>query len=97
MKPSFFSLLFLLTAPFIGCCQSGTWVWVNGPDTAKGLGNFGTQGVASVNNSPWALYQAAQWEDKDGNLWLFGGVGSYIDSNGPPYAQELGDLWKTDL
>ena len=69
--------------------QGGTWVWMNGPDTLNGIGNYGTQGVASASNCPPAFYQAAQWKDKQGNLWIYGGEGA------APY-QLPGDLWKYD-
>ncbi len=71
-----------------GMAQSGTWVWVNGSDTLNSPGNYGNQGAPSVNNSPPALYQAAQWTDKQGHFWIFGGLDN---SN-----MEHGDLWEYD-
>jgi hypothetical protein len=68
--------------------QSGTWIWMGGGTAANTLGIFGTQGFASVNNNPPALYQAQQWKDNQGNFWIFGGV----DSG----QHEYSDLWKFD-
>ena len=65
--------------------QGGTWVWMNGSNVPGAAGAYGTQGVASVLNSPPALYEAVQWTDKQGNFWIFGGVSSL---------GQLSDLWK---
>ncbi|MDB5284047.1 MAG: Ig-like, group 2, partial [Bacteroidota bacterium] len=84
----------LLISVFLLCyyntnAQGGTWVWMNGPDTLNGKGNYGTRGVAAASNCPPAFYQAAQWKDKQGNLWIYGGQGAN------PYRLP-GDLWKFD-
>ncbi|MDB5283733.1 MAG: Ig-like, group 2, partial [Bacteroidota bacterium] len=56
-------------------------------------GHYGTQGVPSVNNTPPAMYQAAQWTDRQGNFWIFGGLGQ--DS---VYGlKEQSALWKYDI
>src|SRR5579863_5589445 len=81
--------LIIAVIAFYSCnafAQSGTWVWMNGSDTFNSPGNYGTKGVVSVNNCPQALYQAAQWTDRQGNLWLFGGVDSLFHAHS--------DLWK---
>ena len=70
--------------------QSGAWVWMNGSKVPNSAGTYGTQGVASVNNSPPALYQAGQWTDKQGNLWIYGGAHNFeLDTT-------FSDLWKFD-
>jgi len=63
------------------------------PDQTSGysnVGNYGIQGLASVNNCPPGLYQAVQWKDKEGNFWIYGGSGS--DSMGGIISPA--DLWK---
>lgn len=98
------SEIMIKTIPFIlrGICglallmpqsvlaQSGSWTWMKGDSLPLSFGVFGQQGVASVNNTPPALYEAANWTDAAGNFWLFGGV-HYTDFN--MYA----DLWKYDI
>src|SRR5665213_2099212 len=54
--------------------QSGTWTWVGGTDSLNAVGVFGTQGVASTNNHPPAIYDALEWKDKSGNFWIYGGT-----------------------
>jgi len=64
--------------------QAGEWTWMNGAATTAGV--FGIQGVPSPLNHPPSLYEACEFTDKQGNLWLFGGDGSLY-----------GDLWKFDV
>jgi gliding motility-associated-like protein len=78
---------------FIGqkvSAQSGQWVWMHGDSNAIAYGNYGTKGVASPTNTPPARYQAAYWQDNNGDFWIFGGV--IIDTLIPPYVGN--DLWK---
>jgi N-acetylneuraminic acid mutarotase len=51
---------------------------------------YGTQGVPSTANVPRGRHDAANWKDKNGNLWLFGGQGLTAIYNGI----NLNDLWK---
>ena len=69
--------------------QGGTWVWVNGPAGANGHAVYGTQGVPSVNNVPPPVYEAANWVDRQGNFWIYGGVVANANS-----VTEVSDLWK---
>lgn len=69
--------------------QGGTWVWMNGNNVYNSTGEYGTQGVPSSENCPQGVYAAAQWTDKEGNFWVFGGVPSYTGIL-------AGDLWRFD-
>src|SRR5437773_71919 len=69
--------------------QAGEWIWLSGSNVLDGAGNFGVQGVSSPTNTPPSLYEACEWIDSDGNLWLFGGVSGM-------FSNEYGDLWKYD-
>ncbi len=66
------------------------WTWVCGVAGVKGI--YGTKGVASASNMPGGRGLSVSWIDANGNLWLFGGIGS--DSAGTKGA--LNDLWKFD-
>ena len=68
--------------------QVGEWVWIHGPNTVNDPGNFGVQGVSDPANNPPGLYEACEFRDQLGNLWLFGGLSSSY--------QDYGDLWKYD-
>jgi N-acetylneuraminic acid mutarotase len=67
------------------------WTWEGGSKTASGVGIYGTQGVASVNNVPGARGNALSWTDKSGNFWLYGGFG-YGATNTLGF--DLNDLWE---
>ena len=51
------------------------WTWMSGNNTVNALGVYGTQGVASVTNTPGSRSYAVTWIDATGNFWLFGGRG----------------------
>jgi N-acetylneuraminic acid mutarotase len=72
-------------------CVARQWMWVKGPNTAGGNGNFGVKGVADVGNVPPPRNSAMTWIDAAGNLWLFGGAGRVSNMEG-----DLNDLWKYD-
>ena len=55
--------------------SSMQWAWMSGSHYANGYGTCGTMGTPSVYNHPGARSNPVSWEDKDGNLWLFGGTG----------------------
>lgn len=71
--------------------QGGTWVWVNGSDSSFSLPSYGTKGVPAASNTPGGLYQAAQFADKQGNLWIYGGI-----AHGSEIQYGSNDLWKYD-
>jgi PKD repeat protein len=79
-----FSLQFLFLNSF---SQPGEWTWVHGSNFSGAGGNFGVQGIPSPFNVPPALYEAIEFKDLSGNLWIYGGVGT----NGV-----FNDLWKYD-
>lgn len=53
------------------------WTWMSGSNTTGGgSGNYGTQGIPSVNNYPPSRgYGSSCWTDSVGDLWLFSGSG----------------------
>jgi len=63
---------------------------MGGSTTGYQPGVYGTQGVAAAGNTPGARTDAFGWTDKQGNLWLFGGLGT--DSTGT--AGWLNDFWE---
>jgi hypothetical protein len=73
------------------------WAWMGGysvvpcaagSDCPAYFGVYGTLRTASAENSPGGRTGATSWMDKNGNLWLFGGL--CIDSTG-------NDGWCNDL
>jgi N-acetylneuraminic acid mutarotase len=84
------------------------WVWVGGNSTLPALctsngGNngycgwpalYGALGVPAAGISPGSRVAAAGWTDKDGNFWLFGGLGS-VFSDSLDFAEiDQYDLWE---
>jgi hypothetical protein len=74
---------------------SNQWTWMGGNNTVlpQGAGRpgvYGTFGVFGSGNQPGSRDGAVSWTDKNGNLWLFGGVGA--DSAGN--LGGLNDLWQ---
>lgn len=65
--------------------SNNLWSWIGG-STSSGVVNpvYGTMGVPAPANGPGDRSGAAAWMDKDGNFWLFGGMG----------AGKLNDLWR---
>lgn len=72
MKKLLFTFLFLYSLH--AQSQSGTWTWMNGDSIPGAAGHFGIQGVPSPANHPPGLYEANQWTDLQGNLWIYGGL-----------------------
>ena len=83
------SLIFLWTliATTVSA-QQGEWTWMKGSSGANDLGTYGTQGVSDPANNPASAFKAAEWTDKDGNFWLFGGTNSNYG--------EMNAMWKYD-
>jgi N-acetylneuraminic acid mutarotase len=49
------------------------WTWVSGPNVSNSTGDYGVLGVASASNySPGRMFTNV-WQDKSGNVWIFGG------------------------
>ncbi len=71
------------------------WTWIGGSSTVPGAllgqsGVYGTLGTPAAGNIPGGRYYANRWTDKNGNLWLFGGLGDDAHGN----IGSLNDLWK---
>ena len=71
-------------------CGHAEWAWMGGSTSYNQPGTYGTLGDSAANNIPGTRMSAARWVDKQGTLWLFGGVG--LDSVGAADGQ-LSDLW----
>lgn len=92
---TFFTTIFLFTF-FIVTAQideNSQWTWMKGDATANATGVYGTQGIAAAANMPGARDNAVTWTDRNGNMWLFGGLGYAAAGSGVGY---LNDLWKYD-
>jgi len=73
--------------------DGANWTWVSGSNSGNQTGVYGTKEVASASNVPGSRgWASGSWTDKNGNLWLFGGVG--YDSAGN--RGDLNDLWEFD-
>jgi N-acetylneuraminic acid mutarotase len=70
--------------------DGNNWTWVSGAITANQTGRYGTKGTASKSNAPGSRASSAAWVDKQGSLWLFGGVRFDF----PPGTNEFNDLWR---
>jgi N-acetylneuraminic acid mutarotase len=70
-----------------------TWTWVSGSSTGASQGAYGALGVAAATNVPEGRFEAQSWIDKNGDLWLFGGIGfdSIQETGG------LSDFWEFDV
>lgn len=67
------------------------WTWMSGSNAINQLGVYGTQGVASPNNSPGSRVGPVSVVDLSGNFWLFGGYGN---DSANAQGGDLNDLWK---
>ncbi len=67
------------------------WTWVSGSNSINQLGLYGTQGVASPDNTPGARVSPVSAVDLSGNFWLFGGYG---DDSANAQGGDLNDLWE---
>jgi len=76
---------------------SNQWAWMGGNDTFVPHSNgsigqssvYGTLRTPNSANWPGGLEYASGWNDKSGNLWLYGGYG--FDVNGSQ--ADFNDLW----
>lgn len=83
--------------------SSGLWTWIAGSDRISFCGGpigqcgqsgvYGQLGTPAAGNTPGGRSQAANWIDRSGNLWLFGGFGYDVNGN---TGSGLNDLWKFD-
>jgi N-acetylneuraminic acid mutarotase len=77
--------------------SANEWAWMNGSSEELFFGNncqpggvWGVLGTPSAENIPSGRIGFANWTDRSGNFWIFGGLG-WIE-NGQLYAY-LNDLW----
>jgi len=71
----------------------GEWTWVGGSSLANTAEVWGTLGIPATANAPGNRDGAIVWNDKNGNLWLFGGLN--FDANS--HLSFLNDLWEFNL
>lgn len=74
--------------------STGEWAWMNGstlfsPTAPEAQGVYGTLQTPASGNVPGSRVGAQGWTDRQGNLWMFGGVG-YDSTNTQGM---LNDLW----
>ena len=55
------------------------WTWMNGTANTSSVPNWGTILVPSPTNAPGVRRGSIGWKDIAGNLWMFGGWGTYND------------------
>jgi N-acetylneuraminic acid mutarotase len=70
--------------------STSQWTWVSGSSAGGQTGVYGTLGDTASTSLPGGRETASGWIDKNGNLWLFGGLGF----NSASQAGELNDLWE---
>jgi N-acetylneuraminic acid mutarotase len=68
-----------------------SWGWISGSNGPGHSGVYGTLGATAASSVPGGREGGATWTDKNGNLWLFGGLG-YDGSGTNTYGYE-NDLW----
>lgn len=71
---------YVINLPDESSLPTGQWAWEDGGTSGEGctpeLGApavYGTLGIPAEGNSPGARVPSANWIDKSGNLWIFGG------------------------
>ena len=70
--------------------STNQWAWMCGSSSANQPGVYGTFGTSAAGNTPGGREGAAAWTDRNGHLWLFGGLGN--DAYGG--LGYLNDLWE---
>lgn len=73
---------------------TGWWTWMGGnKDASSGAGVYGTKGVGSVNNTPGWRAGHFGFTDSNGDLVLFGGLGTEANGN----FSLMDDVWKYEI
>ncbi len=72
--------------------SGGKWTWVSGSNIGSQTGTYGTEGMASADNTPGGRYDAVGWVDSAGNLYLFGGTG--LNATSTTIESSLNDFWE---
>lgn len=70
--------------------STNEWVWLRGQKEGYFVPQYGVKGIPNPSNHPGPRSNYATWSDKEGNLWLFGGVGWLHNEDN----METNDLWK---
>jgi N-acetylneuraminic acid mutarotase len=70
--------------------STGQWAWIGGGSNTPQTSVYSALGTFAAGNSPSARDSATAWTDKNGNLWLFGGISSAQGGNAGP----SNDLWE---
>lgn len=73
--------------------SANQWAWMSGSSTVCKYiecAVYGKLGEPAPGNTPGTRFYASSWTDGDGNLWLFGGIGSQLRGQ----SDYLNDLWK---
>jgi hypothetical protein len=83
----FFLSVILITATHSAFSQVGQWQWIKGATQFNAIGTYGTQGIPDPLNQPPGFYENAEWTDKNGNFWIYGGLNPMDNYN---------DMWKYD-
>jgi N-acetylneuraminic acid mutarotase len=82
--------------------SSNQWTWMVGNDAispcsdydCSGPAVYGTLGTSAAGNIPLGRDHAVTWNDRNGNLWLFGGGGGEIPDNVNNGNGGKNDLWE---
>ena len=77
-KKFLYSIFVLLLMGFNSMAQVDTnsqWTWMSGDSTFNQPGVYGTKGIPSQGNKPGSREYANSWKDREGNLWIIGGLG----------------------
>ncbi len=86
-------ILFLLLTVICNAQDSTSqWIWMKGDVTIPEYAIYGQRGVPSKNNTPGPRFESCKWTDKNGRLWLFGGLSMDQFQN----RLALNDLWQYD-
>lgn len=75
---------------------SGEWTFHKGSNGRGEVPRYESEDVAGPVNNPGSRSGAAEWEDSEGNLWVYGGAGYHRAGNAKDTNDQLGDLWKFD-
>ena len=76
--------------------STNEWTWINGWQTFRQQGVYGTLGTPVPENFPPGRSGAATWTDASGNLWLFGGCPDDFGCGLGVGIDLYNDLWKFD-
>lgn len=82
------AVVFTTMTTALGNLPGSRWIWKDGSNLGNQAGIYTTPGNPLA--TPGSRQGAATWQDRSGNLWLFGGYG--YDKNGN--LGYLADLWK---